>query len=336
MPPRSLRVVLLCLSLAFGPFARAAAEPSPATPALTTATLDGATQSMAKIQLDASGKPEYLARFTDGPRRVARARGNAKERAERLGIGGHEAARRLLWTRPEPALLAEARGETPKKLLWPVVGGTWGRGFGYTRALRPELPHNGVDIGAKNGDVVRAVADGMVVYSDNGLLGFGNCVMILHPNGFLSLYAHTERTTVQPGWRVKRGERIALVGHTGYAWGPHLHFELRDNGRLRDPAPLFTGNRSTELNGPLVELEPDEGASAALAASGAAKPSKVGACPTCGPAGPISALMGKAKSSQFPPRVPPSAAKPAQPTAAKPSSPTTAKPAQLLASARRS
>jgi hypothetical protein len=129
-----------------------------------------------------------------------------------------------------------------------------------------------------------------VVYSDNGLLGFGNCVMILHQNGYLSLYAHTERTTVQAGWRVKRGERIALVGHTGYAWGPHLHFELRDNGKLRDPAPLFTGNRSTELNGPLVELEPDDGAAQgaqtapatpATPAASAGHVAKVGTCPTC-------------------------------------------------------
>ncbi len=291
MSPRSLRVVCCVLALACAPL-MAAAEPSAPGTALTSATLDGATQEVAKLKLNAAGKPEFLSRFNDGPRRVARARGNAKERAERLGIGGHEFARRMLWTRPDAALLAEVHGETPKKLLWPVVGGTWGRGFGYTRALRPELPHNGVDIGAKEGDVVRAVADGLVIYSDNGLLGFGNCVVILHQNGFLSLYAHTERTTVQAGWRVKRGERIALVGHTGYAWGPHLHFELRDNGKLRDPAPLFTGNRSTEVNGPLVELESDEVGAAAQAA-GAPKaettktanakqePAKVGACPTC-------------------------------------------------------
>jgi murein DD-endopeptidase MepM/ murein hydrolase activator NlpD len=247
---------------------RGVAEPSAGTPALTSNALQGAAQSVARLELDASGKPAFLARFSDGPRRVPVARGAAKARAERLGLGGHEAARHMLWTRPDPELLAEVRGEAQKKLLWPVIGGTWGRGFGYTRTLRPELPHNGVDIGAKQGDVVRAVADGLVVYSDNGLLGYGNCVMILHPNGWLSLYAHTQRTTVQPGWRVKRGERIALVGKTGYAWGPHLHFELRDNGKLRDPAPLFTGQRSPEINGPQVVLEPDQAPSENVAGNG--------------------------------------------------------------------
>jgi murein DD-endopeptidase MepM/ murein hydrolase activator NlpD len=125
-----------------------------------------------------------------------------------------------------------------------------------TRRVRTELPHNGVDIGAPEGAVVRAAADGLVVYSDNGLLGYGNCVMILHGGGMLTLYAHNQQTTVQAGWFVKRGERIGLVGKTGYAWGPHLHFELRDNGRLRDPIHKFVGQRSDEVTGELTQLEP--------------------------------------------------------------------------------
>ncbi|HEX2677580.1 MAG TPA: M23 family metallopeptidase [Polyangiales bacterium] len=246
---------LAALSISLSPVARVAAEPS--TPvALTTGTLQEATESIARIKLDASGKPAFLARFSNGPRNVPVARGNARARAERLGLSSHrEEMRPLLWTRPDPALLAEVRGEMPKNLLWPVVGGTFGRGFGYTRTLRPELPHNGIDIGAKAGAIVRAAADGLVVYSDNTLPGYGNCVMILHANGWLTLYAHNARTTVQAGWRVKRGERIALVGQTGYAWGPHLHFELRDNGKLRDPEPLITGWKSSELNGPMVDLD---------------------------------------------------------------------------------
>jgi murein DD-endopeptidase MepM/ murein hydrolase activator NlpD len=104
------------------------------------------------------------------------------------------------------------------------------------------------------GAAVRASAAGIVVYSDNILEGYGNCVIIVHPNGWITTYAHNLRNTVQPGWRVKRGERIALIGSTGASWGPHLHYELRRWGNLIDPAPYLRGNRSQELNGPLVQL----------------------------------------------------------------------------------
>jgi murein DD-endopeptidase MepM/ murein hydrolase activator NlpD len=210
----------------------------------------------ARIRLDATGKPAYLARFSDGPRRVPRARGAALLRAKQLGVGSADQARALLRSRPEAELVRAVRGAAPRDLLWPVVDGHFGRGFGFTRRVRTELPHNGVDIGAPAGAVVRAAADGLVVYSDNGLLGFGNCVIVLHENGWLSLYAHQQRTTVQAGYYVKRGERIGLVGQTGYAWGPHLHFELRDNGRLRNPERLFVGRKSDEVHGPLVPPVP--------------------------------------------------------------------------------
>ncbi len=88
---------------------------------------------------------------------------------------------------------------------------------------------------------MRAAADGIVAYSDNEVRGFGNVVMIVHGNGWVTLYAHNSRTTVQPGYRVRRGERIGLVGQTGIARGPHLHFELWENGRARNPADLFDG-----------------------------------------------------------------------------------------------
>jgi len=175
-------------------------------------------------------------------------------RAKALGLGGYKAAKSLLRSRPNQSVLDACKGKAPKRLLWPVVGGKWGRGFGYTRKHRRELRHNGVDIGAPQGAMVRAAADGIVAYSDNGLRGFGNVVLIVHKNGWTTLYAHNLRTTVQAGWLVKRGERIALVGSTGISRGPHLHFELRKNGRLADPARLFVGNHSKELVGPLVEL----------------------------------------------------------------------------------
>lgn len=170
-------------------------------------------------------------------------RGPTAERARQLGLGTREAASRLL-RQPVPEewrRAADWRRDRVDRLLWPVDEGRYVRGYGYVRVTRPDLLHKGVDIAAPSGSVVRAVADGIVAYSDNGLRGYGNCVIIAHPNGWVSLYAHNSRTTVQAGWRVRRGERIALVGSTGISHGPHVHFELRDGGTAVDPLALFDG-----------------------------------------------------------------------------------------------
>lgn len=220
----------------------------------------------AAVDLPAAGARKQV-HFSNGPRAVPRPRGAALQRAQALGIGGHTTTKQLLWSRPGPALMEAVPGARPRSLLWPVVGGRWGRGFGYTRRVRTELRHNGIDIGAAEGAPVRAAAAGLVIYSDNTLENLGNAVIILHPGGWTTLYGHNLRNTVQPGWYVKRGERIALVGQTGAAWGPHLHFELRDNGRWRDPKPFITGYRDESLNGPLVELSPAERRAAAAQAA---------------------------------------------------------------------
>jgi murein DD-endopeptidase MepM/ murein hydrolase activator NlpD len=218
---------------------------------------ESGAEALATVSIDRirTRKRYDYSRYSNGPRWVPIPRGASLERAKALGLGSFEAAKRLLRTPPEEALLDACKGEEPRTLLWPVIDGHWGRGFGYTRKHRPELRHNGVDIGAPKGATVRAAADGIVAYSDNGLRGLGNVVLIIHRNGWSTLYAHNLRNTVQAGWLVKRGERVALVGSTGISQGPHLHFELRNNGRLSDPARYFIGNRSKELSGPLVALE---------------------------------------------------------------------------------
>jgi len=234
------------------------------------AALD-ADEALAMIESPRSARRRKPVRFSNGPRAVPRARGAAWTRAQSLGIGGHLATKHLLWSRPSRALLEAVPGERPRSLLWPVVGGRWGRGFGYTRRVRTELRHNGIDIGAPAGTAVRAAAEGLVIYSDNTLDGLGNAVMVLHPGGWTTLYGHNQRNTVQAGWYVQRGERIALVGQTGAAWGPHVHFELRDNGRWRDPAPFMAGYRDPALAGPLVALRPEERSASRAAASSASE-----------------------------------------------------------------
>lgn len=209
-------------------------------------------------------RADDYSRFSDGPRWVARRRGASLERAERLGLGTREAARTLLTGPPPAEWIREAGREASGTLLWPVDGGRYGRGFGFVRDTRPDLRHNGVDVGARRGMAVRAVADGIVAYSDNGVRGFGNCVLIVHPSGWVSVYAHLLRTTVQPGWRVRRGERIGLVGSTGIARGPHLHFELRIDGRPRDPMRYFVHGESIARaeDVPLEETPPRQVAAA--------------------------------------------------------------------------
>ncbi len=232
----------------------AAETATEAAPADTLSTREE-RELLAMIEAARPARRARQVRFSNGPRAVPRARGAALSRALSLGIGDHLSTKHLLWARPSKELLSAVPGPRPRSLLWPVVGGKWGRGFGFTRKVRTELRHNGIDIGAKLGTPVRAAAEGLVIYSDNTLRDLGNAVMILHPGGWTTLYGHNLRTTVQPGWYVKRGERIALVGQTGAAWGPHVHFELRDNGRWRDPAPFITGYQDETLDGPLVELD---------------------------------------------------------------------------------
>jgi len=98
--------------------------------------------------------------------------------------------------------------------------------------------HTGIDFGASTGTPVRAAADGTVV-SAGPYGGYGNATIIDHGNGLATLYGHQSRILVASGQRVTRGQVIGLVGSTGYATGPHLHFEVRVNGTPVDPLPYL-------------------------------------------------------------------------------------------------
>ncbi len=94
--------------------------------------------------------------------------------------------------------------------------------------------HTGIDFDAAEGAAIRASADGTVV-SAGPQGGYGNATIIDHGNSLATLYAHQSRMIVAAGQAVKRGQVIGYVGHTGYATGPHLHFEVRVNGTPVDP-----------------------------------------------------------------------------------------------------
>ncbi len=161
--------------------------------------------------------------------------------AAELGLGTRLTALGVMRLRPNPRLVAAAEGEAPTHILWPVPDANFGRGFGYTRAGRPDLAHLGVDMNAPAGSQVVAAADGLVVYAGDGIDGFGNFIVIVHPNGWGTSYAHNSEMQVRVGQQVRRGDPIALVGQTGLAHGPHVHFELYVNGAPTDPTPHFEG-----------------------------------------------------------------------------------------------
>ncbi|MDQ6956959.1 MAG: M23 family metallopeptidase [Mariprofundaceae bacterium] len=120
------------------------------------------------------------------------------------------------------------RSTKASRLRWPVKGVLTSR-FGR----RGSRMHDGIDIGAKEGTPVHAAAAGEVVYSDHRLSGYGRLIIIRHRHDLFTAYAHNQRNLVRKGDKVKTGDVIARVGHTGRATGPHLHFEVR-----RGPTPV--------------------------------------------------------------------------------------------------
>lgn len=118
------------------------------------------------------------------------------------------------------------------RFIWPVKGSIISS-FGTRNGKR----HDGIDISAPEASPVAAAADGEVIYSysDNGLRGYGNMIMLKHKDGFITIYAHNKENLVNVGETVKKGLLIARLGGTGNAITPHLHFEVRKDRKPRNP-----------------------------------------------------------------------------------------------------
>ncbi len=98
--------------------------------------------------------------------------------------------------------------------------------------------HRGIDFAGKRGSDVIAVAGGVVIYS-GPRFGYGNMVEINHGNGYVTRYAHNQENLVAPGDQIKPGQNIALMGSSGRATGPHLHFEVWFRGRPVNPVKFI-------------------------------------------------------------------------------------------------
>lgn len=157
-------------------------------------------------------------------------------------VGAKELSK-LPWANYEPS--AREVGSRPGRFIWPVAGGKISSGFGP----RGGGFHEGLDIKARGGSPIRAVAAGKVVFSGH-LNGYGKTLVIAHGGGLATVYAHNEQNLMEVGDRVRQGSTIAFVGSSGKATGSHLHFEVRLKGKPQNPLshsfdriPLATASR---------------------------------------------------------------------------------------------
>ena len=120
---------------------------------------------------------------------------------------------------------------------WPVRGRIIA-GYGP----KPNGQQNdGINLSVPEGTPVKAAEDGVVAYAGNELKGYGNLVLIRHPNGFVTAYAHASELMVKRGDNVKRGQTIAKAGQTGTVTAPQVHFEIRKGSSPVDPTQYLNG-----------------------------------------------------------------------------------------------
>ncbi len=136
--------------------------------------------------------------------------------------------------------LAERRTEVAREPAnWPARGDVTSS-FGWRIFRGVPNFHTGIDIALAYGTPVQATADGVVLGS-GWQPGYGWCVLLQHDNGYNTLYAHLSALSVASGKAVRQGEVVGLSGSSGTSTGPHLHYEVWQNGQLLDPRPSMDG-----------------------------------------------------------------------------------------------
>ncbi len=139
---------------------------------------------------------------------------------------------------PQSSHYSDDTVDYDKKYIWPVDGGRlveWGWWDGGYAG------HRGVDIWAPHGTDVYAGASGVVTFAGWNSGGLGYAVMILHPDGYTTVYAHNSELFVYEGQQVTQGQCIAAIGETGRAYGPHCHFEVRLGSERLNPRYYLSG-----------------------------------------------------------------------------------------------
>ena len=113
--------------------------------------------------------------------------------------------------------------------------------------------HTGIDLTARRGTPVYASGDGIIVRADYSSGGYGNIIIISHGFGYESYYAHLSKIMVKPGQKVKRGDLIGLVGNTGRSTAPHLHYEIRINGKPVNPVNFYYNDITDDEYSMMIE-----------------------------------------------------------------------------------
>lgn len=149
---------------------------------------------------------------------------------QRLFIPGVKKTRKVDKHLPEPEPKSRKIVVEKGKFAWPVKGAVTS-----PYGMRNDVMHQGIDIAAPRNTPVRAAESGTVVYSDNGMKGYGNVVILKHAKDFYTVYGHNQKNLVKAGEKVKKGSAIALVGDTGNAEACHVHFEVRQGKKTRNP-----------------------------------------------------------------------------------------------------
>jgi murein DD-endopeptidase MepM/ murein hydrolase activator NlpD len=131
---------------------------------------------------------------------------------------------------------AEPAGSLPG-FRWPVRG----RVIGAFGPKPNGVQNDGINLAVPEGTPIKASEDGVVAYAGSELKGYGNLVLVRHPNGFVTAYAHASDILVKRGEAVKRGQVIAHAGQTGNVTSPQLHFEIRKGATPVDPSQYLSG-----------------------------------------------------------------------------------------------
>lgn len=186
-----------------------------------------AEAAMRKLNLDPRIMSRQAQQGMGGPFEAIAGADDIDPRFERLGL-----------SLARMAVLERALDGIPQVV--PATAQSITSGFGYRRDPfngRGAM-HSGIDFKGALGSAIFAAADGRVTFAGRKG-GYGNAVEVTHANGMMTRYAHLSRIDVRPGQLVKAGATLGGLGSTGRSTGPHLHFEVRINGRAINPRPFL-------------------------------------------------------------------------------------------------